>query len=141
MPMTAAQLQVLFSAEGTDKVVGAMDRVGGKVESTVDRAKRAGIGMSAAITAPLVGFGLLAVQQATNLEEAVTAATKTYGAGADFIVAKSGEAATAVGLSGAQYLSAATTIGVFGQTAGLVGQDLALFGSETISAAADLASF
>jgi hypothetical protein len=120
--------------KGLDGAESRLDRFGQKMRAW-------GASMTAAVTVPLIAAGTAFVKWASDVEEATSAATQVYGAGAAFILDRSKESATAVGLSSAEYLSAAAQLGVFGQAAGLTGDDMAAFGDDTIRAAADLASF
>jgi hypothetical protein len=134
------QMKALLSLDaagfdkGLDGAESRLDRFGQKMRAW-------GASMTAAVTVPLIAAGTAFVKWASDVEEATSAATQVYGAGAAFILDRSKESATAVGLSSAEYLSAAAQLGVFGQAAGLTGDDMAAFGDDTIRAAADLASF
>ena len=148
MAITVAEIVAKIKSEGTDRFVSDMKRgesatesFGSRVSAMGSRLSGVGQRLTLGLTLPIAGFALASVNAASDLNEATTAATTTYGQAAGLIVGYSQDAAHAVGLSQAQYLSAATQLGVFGSAAGLTGDALATFGSDTIGAAADLASF
>jgi hypothetical protein len=134
------QMKALLSLDaagfdkGLDGAESRLDRFGQKMRSW-------GASMTAAVTLPLIAAGTAFVKWASDVQEATSAATQVYGAGADAIIAKSKEAAETVFLSEGDYLAAAATLGVYGKAAGLTGDELAAFGHSNIQAAADLASF
>lgn len=148
MAITVAEIVAKIRAEGADQVVGEMKKGEAATSSFAQTASKigqsmVGVGqkMTLGLTLPIAGMAVGFVNAASDLNEATTAASTTYGSAAKDIIGYSLDAATAVGLSREQYLSAATQIGVFGQAAGLTGKDLSSFGNDTIGAAADLASF
>jgi|GEM_PF-1727847 len=97
--------------------------------------------LTAGVTMPIITAFGFAIASASDLAEATSAVTTTYGEAADGIIKASENSAEAVGLSQAEYLQASTTLGVFGKMAGKTGDDLTAFGNDSIGAAADLASF
>jgi hypothetical protein len=148
MAITVAEIVAKIRADGADQVVSEFKRADDATSSLTSRIGALGPKMVSAgqkatlgMTLPIAGMAVGFVMAASDLNEATTAATTTYGAAAEQIVAWSQNSAQAVGLSSQQYLAAATQLGVFGNAAGLTGSDLASFGNDTIKAAADLASF
>jgi hypothetical protein len=137
---TVGRLNVLLGLASGEFVKG-LDQAQSKLDGFSSWAKNTGRTLTAFVTAPLAALGVFATNEASSLQEATSAATKTYGAGADFIIGKSRDARSEVFLSQQQYLSAATTLGVFGQAAGVSGTALGQFGDDMIGASADIASF
>lgn len=116
---------------------GFRDRLSSVGESVTNFGQR----MTTFVTLPLIGLGTAFVKWASDVDESTSAVTQVYGEGADFIIDKSEDAAHAVFLSQGEYLEAAATLGVYGDAAGLTGDELSAFGDSNITAAADLASF
>jgi hypothetical protein len=105
------------------------------------KARQVGGMMTAAVTLPVVGaFGAM-INAASDLSEAQSAVTATFGESAAAIIKASETSATSVGMSAEQYLTASKIMGVYGKAAGLAGDDLVAFSKDTVAAAADLASF
>src|SRR5437870_931213 len=143
----AASLQVKLDMDSTGFSSGVtaaesrLDKFKNKVDSVSASMRDIGGKATAALTVPIVaGFGS-AINAASDLNEATSAVETTYGSAAAAIIASSKNAATAVGQSQEQYLSAATTLGVFGKSAGLTGDDLSGFSNDLLGASGDLASF
>lgn len=162
MALTVADIVARLRAEGanqvrsemrsaqsaTDDYVASAERGSAQTQSFGKNATRlgsqltgAGKALTLGMTVPLAGATFAMVNSASDLNEATTAASKTYGTASSEIIRYSQDSAQAVGLSSEQYLSAATQIGVFGAGAELTGAELVKFGNETIGAAADMASF
>ena len=153
--ITAAQLKVALSAEGGPQTVAQIRGVGDAVEQTGQQSQRGlsgitkaalGFGvvggvLTAKLTRPLVDVGLSIVNMASDTNEALSAVSTVYGSAAQTVIASSQNAATAVGLSQEQYLSATTNLAAYGNMMGLTQAQTATFADQTVSAAADLASF
>lgn len=137
---TLAKLNVLLTLTNRDFNRG-LDEAENRLERFGRRAMSIGKTMTAAFTLPIVAGFAMAVNAASDLEEALSAVGTVYGDSAEWVIKWSKRAATEVGLSQAEYLQAAATLGVYGQAAGLTGDALATFADQNILAAADLASF
>lgn len=128
-----AKLMIQIGIDSSD-MDGSLKKVGDKLR---------GIGsmMTATVTVPVVtAFGFM-IKGASDLAEATSAATTVFGNESQKIIDASKNAATQVGLSQQEYLSAATQLGVMAQAAGLTGEAVSDFSQETLAAAADLSSF
>lgn len=113
-------------------------------KSSANAAKKVGAAfgkMTAGITVAAVGLGAKAVDLASDFDESMSKTKAIFRDGADSIIASSKEAATAVGLSRAEFMEAASSFGVFGTAAGLSGDDLAAFSADLVRTSADVASF
>lgn len=82
-----------------------------------------------------------AVRDFAELQDATAAAGVTFGDAMDQIQTKADDAAGSLGISKQQYIDAALTMGTFGKSAGLAGDDLATFGNQMVAVAGDMASF
>jgi hypothetical protein len=118
-----------------------IDNAAKKLQNFGARATEAGRSLTGFLTVPIAGALGLAVDAASDLNESLSAVGTTYGDAAAGIISASEGAAKSVMMSQQQYLAAATVLGVYGQAAGLTGDDLTAFGNDSIRAAADLASF
>ncbi len=155
MTLTAAQLDIRIRAEGAQQAATQVRSVGDAVEDTGKRSKSAaerigefgqgmrsfGVGMTAGVTTPLIALGASVTGMASDLNEALSATNTVYGSAAAGVIASSRDAATAVGLSQEQYLSATTGLSAYGKMMGLTQGQTATFADQTVSAAADLSSF
>lgn len=81
----------------------------------------------------VAGFG--------ELEDATGAASVVFGSSMDKIIAQSETAATTMGMSKKQVIDAANTFGAYGKSAGLAGDELAVFSTDLTQLSADMASF
>jgi hypothetical protein len=136
----AARLMVEINgnSSGFEKMLGSASK---GLNDFGAKAKQIGGGMTAAITLPVIGaFGGM-ITAASDLAEAQSAVSAVYGDSAGVIIEASENAARSVGMSSEQYLSAAKLMGVYADAAGLTGEAMSDFGTDTLSAAADLASF
>ena len=97
------------------------------------------------VTAVSVGaitlFAKSAIQSFSEVQDSTDALTATFGASGDRLVAWANESALAFNLSRKEALSAAQTIAIFGDSAGLAGQELEQFTISLTERAADAASF
>lgn len=82
-----------------------------------------------------------AVGAASDMNETVSKTGVLFGESADAVVAWAETAATGLGQSKQQALDAASTFAIFGQAAGLAGDDLTTFSTDFVGLASDLASF
>jgi len=153
--ITASQLNIKIVSEGAQQATADLRGVGNAVEATGQQSstgaarigaagqviRGVGAGMTAAITAPILALGVGIVGMASDTNEALNAVTNVYGTAAAGVIQSSQGAATAVGLSQTQYLSATTQLAAYGKMMGLTQGQTATFADQTVSAAADLASF
>jgi hypothetical protein len=86
-------------------------------------------------------FAKAAIQSFAEVEDATSALQSTFGESGDRIVAWANETAIAFNLSRREALTAAQTIAVFGDSAGLAGEELETFAISLTERAADAASF
>ena len=96
---------------------------------------------SLAAGAAFAAVGAKSIGLAVDFEESLSKANQIFGDAAKGIETSAKGAATAVGLSQAEFLEAASSFGVFGKAAGLTGGDLATFSDDLVTVAADVASF
>ena len=101
-------------------------------------AKSAGF---AALAAGLTKFAKSSVDAFADLGETVSKATVIFGDNVDEIVRYGDEAAQALGQSKQAAIAAASDFAIFGNAAGLTGQELAKFSTDLTTLASDLASF
>lgn len=94
-----------------------------------------------------LAFGVIAVgakstiDAASDLNESMSKTSVVFEDATDSIVAFSKTSATSIGLSQKAALEAASDFAIFGKAAGLTGDDLSSFSTDTLTLAADLASF
>ena len=114
--------------------------LGNAKQSLADFSKKVGqVGVAAGVA--FAGLGAKSVGLAVDFEESLSKAQQIFGDAAKGIEANAKGAASAVGLSQAEFLEAASSFGVFGKAAGLTGGDLATFSDDLVTVAADVASF
>lgn len=153
--ITAASLRIAIGTEGAQRSAAEIRSVGDAVEATGQRSQGAGqrigaageairnvgLGMTAGVTLPIIALGRGIVGMASDTNEALSAVKTVYGSAAAGVIQSSQGAATAVGLSQNQYLSATTGLAAYGKMMGLTQAQTATFADQTVTAAADLASF
>jgi phage-related protein len=98
-------------------------------------------GMAVSAGAALLQFGMDSVSAASDLNETLSKTDVLFGDVSDTIKEWSQTTATAFGQSQQQALDAATTFAVFGQAAGVTGDELVEFSTSLSELASDLASF
>lgn len=91
--------------------------------------------------AAITMFAKSAIQSFAEVEDASSALQATFGESGDRMIAWANESALAFNLSRKEALGAAQTMAVFGDSAGLAGQDLEQFAISLTERAADAASF
>lgn len=92
-------------------------------------------------TGALLYFGKQAVQTFAQVQDSQAALTATFGKQGEALIAWAKTSGDALNLSQAQAMQAAQTFAIFGESAGLAGQDLVKFSSDLATRAADLASY
>lgn len=100
----------------------------------------AGVAFAAA-GAALVAFSASAVKAASNLQETSAAVGQIFGPAAKGLEDFAKQAPTLLGQTQNEFLNAAKTFGIFGQAAGLAGEDNVKFSKDLSILASDLASF
>jgi len=94
-----------------------------------------------------LAFGAIAIgakgtiDAASDLNESMSKTSVVFEDATDSIVKFSETSATSIGLSQKAALEAASDFAIFGKAAGLTGKDLSAFSTDTLTLAADLASF
>lgn len=141
--MASPILNVNVIAE-TKKFSSGMKSAIGDTNGLTDGLKKFGIAAgiaSAAAVAALTAFSVSAVKAASDLQETNAAVEQVFGASAKSLQDFAKEAPTLLGQTQNQFLTAAKTFGIFGQAAGLAGEENAQFSKELAILATDLASF
>lgn len=95
----------------------------------------------AGASAALAAFGYKAIQQASDLEETQSKVRVIFGDSSEAVFDFAKTAASALGQTKQEALDAVSTFAMFGQAAGLAGQDLVNFSTDFTKLATDLASF
>ena len=133
---SSSVINVLIAGD-TKKFKKALGRAGG---SLADFSKKVGqVGLAAG--AAFAGIGAKSIGLAVDFEESLSKANQIFGDAAKGIETSAKGAASAVGLSQAEFLEAASSFGVFGKAAGLTGDDLSTFSTDLVTLSADVASF
>jgi hypothetical protein len=89
----------------------------------------------------IVTGGFKAAQAASDFNETVSKSSVIFGTASTAIKKFADTAASSLGLSKQAALDAAATMGIFGKSAGLAGDDLSNFSIEMVKLSGDLASF
>jgi len=97
--------------------------------------------MTTRVTLPIIGLGALAVNAASNLQEATSKATVVFGDAADSVLAFADTAATSLGMSESAALEAAGTYGNLFRAMGIGETRSAELSTSLVGLASDLASF
>lgn len=141
---------LFFDIFGRDKGVGKMlDNVGDKAQGLGTKMGGAASGAAKLLapltaivsTAAIAKFGTESVRVFSNLEDATGAAGVVFGDSMKRITEQAAGAAQSLGMTRTQVIEAANTFGTFGKSAGLAGDDLALFSTDMTKLAGDMASF
>ena len=126
-----------FNNKGLNDATDAFGRFGRKVG---DIGKKAAAGLAAIGVAAVAGAAK-AINLASDFAESQAKIGEIFGANAVAIEAFAATAATSLGQSKQEVLDAAGVFGIFGDAAGLGGQDLVNFSNDFTTLASDLASF
>jgi hypothetical protein len=111
-------------------------------EAATSSAKSAGAVFAQVFGAAAFGAGLKrSIDAASDLNETVSKTKQIFDASAKQIESWAQDAAKNLGLSRKAAMDGAATFAVFGQAAGLAGQDLVGFSTDLVGLASDLASF
>lgn len=140
---------------GIQKSSRAVDGFEDKIKSTGQEANRFGavmtgiaqgvgqsvVGMAVTAGAALLQFGIDSVSAASDLNETLSKTDVLFGDVSATVKEWASTTATAFGQSQQQALDAAATFAVFGQAAGVTGNDLIDFSTSLAELASDIASF
>lgn len=126
--------------EGVGRGGAAPMAASGKAMGALFVAGFAAIGASQIVDA-VVGWMTDAVSAASDLAETQSKVNQIFGDGTDALLAYADTADERLGQSQQTFLDGAATLGIFGQSAGLAGDDLVGFSTGMVNLAADLASF
>jgi hypothetical protein len=136
---TIANLNIMLGLE--DHVTKGLERTQRNVEKLGSSFRAWGGGLTAGVTAPVLGLAAVSVSAASDLQESMSAVQAVYDGAADTVIQRATEAAKAVGLSQQEYLATSAVLGVYGDTLGLTSAETAEFSNSLIQGAADLGSF
>lgn len=131
------KLKVLGDASGALSALSSVEKAAIGLRKGMAVVGAAVAGASAALAA----FGYKAIQQASDLEETQSKVRVIFGQSSDAVFDFAKTAASALGQSKQEALDAVSTFAMFGQAAGLAGQDLVNFSTDFTKLATDLASF
>jgi hypothetical protein len=129
-----AEAKIRSMRAQVDKSAGSMKSFGAELKRSFSTGS---IIAAAAVTA----FAVKSVQAFSQVEDAQSALSSTFGSTGDNLVTWANETAIAFNLSRREALQAAQTMAVFGDSAGLAGKDLEQFSVTLTERAADAASF
>ena len=133
---SSSVINVLVAGD-TKKFKKALGRASGQLADFGKKVGQIGVATGAAFAA----IGAKSVGLAVDFEESLSKSQQIFGDMAKFVEAGAKDAATAVGLSQAEFLEAASGFGIFGKAAGLGGRELNSFSQDLVTLAADVASF
>ena len=137
---TLASLVVKLVGDVSD-FESAMEGAEKKMKNIGSSLTGVGTKMTAGVTLPIVGMGLVAVNAASDMEESMSKVDVVFGDNAAAIIAWSEDAATAMGMPQQEALEAVGTYGNLLQSIGVIPEMAADMSTEFIGLAADLASF
>lgn len=133
--MADPKVNILITA--TDRTKGVLGGIGGALSGL----GKVALGVAAGGFAALTAVTIKSIGAASDLSETYNKVDVVFGEAAEAIKAYAADSATALGQTTQQALDAASTFGVFGKAAGLVGEPLSDFSTGLTSLASDLASF
>ena len=119
----------------------AMDQAEKKWKNTGASLTKAGAKMTAGVTLPIMGLGLVAVNAASDMQESLGKVGVVFGENTEDIIAWSETAATAMGQSQQEALEAVGTYGNLLTAIGVVPDQAAEMSKSFVELAGDLASF
>ena len=136
----AAKLAVMVTADTKDAEKG-LTGVTDKMNSLGNKAIGLGAGLTAGVTAPLVGLGMAAIGAASDLEESMSKVGVVFGDASEEVEDFASTAATSLGMSEQAALEATGTYGNLLRAMGLTSEESADMSTSLVTLAADLASF
>jgi phage-related protein len=119
----------------------AMEQAEKKFKNVGASLTSAGTKMTAGVTLPIVGMGLLTVNAASDMEESLSKVNVVFGENADEIIAWSETAATSMGQSQQEALEAVGTYGNLLTAIGVMPDQATEMSKSFVELAGDLASF
>lgn len=151
-PMYQAFVEVVPEASGfTGALTGQVTTASAAAGAAGGKAAAGGIVAGLGKAIPLIGAGIAAIglgdlisnaiNDGANYQQAVGAVEDVFGSASQTIIDFSKTSGKQFGLSANQALSGAKDFGIFGQAAGLTGDDLAGFSTDLLGLAADLSAF
>ena len=126
-----------YNSKGIDAATSSFSKFGGNIANV---AKKASVALAAIGVAAVAGAAK-AVNLASDYAESQAKIGEIFGDNAAAVEAFAATAAVSLGQSKQDVLNAAGTFGIFGEAAGLGGQDLVDFSNNFTTLASDLASF
>lgn len=146
-----AYVEILPSAQGMGRAlqgqIGGANGIGAVASNSFNSGILGGVSK---LAVPLAAaFGALNVGQwvsdaigaASDLSETASAVETVFGDANAEVAAFAQNASTTLGMTQQQALEGARAFGIFGQAAGLSGDDLAMFSTDLVGLATDFASF
>lgn len=118
----------------------ATKRMGQEIADSGEKMRNFGVGAVAGGLLVAKGLGS-AINAAADLGETTSKAEQLFGDATDDIIEFGEGAADSLGLSEQAAIDAASTFAIYGQKAGLAGNDLGDFSTELVTLATDMASF
>lgn len=137
--MAKSLLEIILSLD--DQATTKLEELSRKMSDIGSKVSGVGLKMTAGVTAPLVGLGLVAMNSASDLEESMNKVKVVFGDSADAIVNFADTAAERLGMSKQQALEAAGTFGNLFTAMGMGQQVSADMSTDILTLASDLASF
>lgn len=134
------QIEILGDAKGLSGAFGAAESAAGKFGNAIGTAARVAGAAVFGIGAAAVGGAAIAINAASDLGESINAVNVTFGDAANGILELSESAATAVGLSAAQFNGLAVQFSSFATTVAGEGGDVVATMDDLTTRAADFAS-
>lgn len=128
--------EIKGAGDQTVKSAGLMKTAWGKLQKAMSHPL-----VTAVSVAAVTMFAKSAIQSFAEVEDAQSALGATFGDTGDRIIAWANESAIAFNLSRKEALTAAQTMAVFGDSAGLAGQELETFAISLTERAAEAASY
>lgn len=117
------------------------EKFGTDMQAIGSKVKDVGVGLTAAVTAPVVGLMTGAIGQASDLSETMSKVNVVFGESAQSVLTYGDNASKALGQSKQQALEAAGTFGNFFVSMGMGHQESAKMSMGLVTLASDLASF
>jgi hypothetical protein len=128
-------------AAGLEKVYTTFDKSQISLKSVGQQMTGIGDKMSVGVTLPLMAVGTAAIKASSDLNETASKTQVLFGSMTGQVNAWAEKADVSFGQSKKQALDAASTFSMFGQSAGLAGEDLMKFAQQNTEMASDMASF
>ena len=134
-------VKLVGETEGFDKAMSKAEKRAESFKKIGSSMQSAGLKLTAGVTAPLVGLGLVAVNAASDLDESLSKVNVVFAGNADAIIEWSEDSATAFGITQQEALEAVGTYGNLLQSLGVVPDMAGEMSQSFVGLASDLASF